>query len=65
MSTINTMIDRAVRCTCCGSQGLGTCECWTRYGPSFKRKRGQQLYKCKHGCFQCSLHCKHAGKKAA
>jgi hypothetical protein len=26
--SINDLIDRAVRCTSCGVQGVGTCGCW-------------------------------------
>lgn len=43
-SPLDRMIDAAVKCLCCGAQGVGTCDCWP----------GKW---CPKKCGKCERHC--------
>src|SRR2546426_479242 len=45
-SPIERMIDQAVRCACCGIQGVGNCDCWKAEGSPCRK------------CSKCPQHCK-------
>src|SRR5579872_2027555 len=62
-SPIESLLDRVEFKCCCCSAPMGRCGCWLKYSKEFKRKGGKRIYECPHGCYKCSMHCKHAKVK--
>lgn len=49
---IEAMVDAVMRCTKCGTQGMGNCDCWTECECGWRYEKGgecaNEVHRCTH-----------------